>query len=137
MHIQRIIILVLAAIGFIAAFLPWASITVPFLGTVTSTGLNGDGEIQVGFITMGLYIIPVIMTLIGNKARAIRGGLLVGAIIPSVLAGLLMLLIFVGFTEEGYDIGIGTYFALAFGFIIPIVGLVLMGKKPQVEQGVS
>lgn len=132
MHIQRIIIIVLSVIAFIAAFLPWASITVPFLGTVTSTGLNGDGDIQVGFITMGLYLIPAVMTLIGNKANAIRGGLLVGAIIPSIIAGLLMLLIFVGFTNEGYDIGIGTYLALAIGFIIPIVGLVLMGKKPQV-----
>ena len=41
------IVLAAGAVAILASFLPWASITAPFVGTVTTYGTDGDGWITI------------------------------------------------------------------------------------------
>jgi hypothetical protein len=77
MHKQRLTILIIAAIGAAATFLPWVSM--PFVGSINGT--KGDG-----WITFGLYIVPLILSLLKDRNAALNGTLLIVAIIPALIA---------------------------------------------------
>ncbi len=80
MNKQRLGILILALIGMLTTFMPWA--TVSFLGMQrTIKGTDGDG-----WITIVLFLVVLILTLVLGKIKAsIKGAALLGVIIPSVI----------------------------------------------------
>jgi hypothetical protein len=80
MHKQRVVMIVLAAIGAIGTFLPW--VTIPIIGSINGTA--GDG-----WITMSLFAATILVTVfIDNRVRPLNTqyGLLASA--PALLAAL-------------------------------------------------
>lgn len=63
MNKQKLIILIIAAVGAISTFLPWANVT--FLGTISVNGTNGGD----GWITLILFAIAGIISLVGDKMK--------------------------------------------------------------------
>ena len=65
MHKQRLAIVIAAALGIVATFLPWVNIA--FLGSVTGT--NGDG-----WFTLILFIAALVIGLLKDKSAPVTGG---------------------------------------------------------------
>lgn len=80
MHKQRLFIAIAAGIGMLATFLPWMH--APIVGSINGTA--GDG-----WITFGLFAIALIIALVGAKASALSNKLVVAALVPPALAGLI------------------------------------------------
>lgn len=78
MNKQRLAILIIAGLGALATFMPW--VKAPIVGTINGT----KGE---GWITLVLFAVPLIISIFNDKTKALKGVLLYGAIIPSLLAG--------------------------------------------------
>ena len=76
---QRLVILISAALGMIATFLPW--VNAPILGSIAGT--KGDG-----WFTFVLYLIPLVIALIGKQIEPIKAPIIYTAVIPSVIASI-------------------------------------------------
>lgn len=147
MHKQRLTILILAAIGMVATFLPWISI--PIIGTLKGT--EGDG-----WITLGFFAISLALALIGDKSKQIQGGALYGAIIPSLGAvgiGVWKILIFslakaeaksglgndtfAGALVQSVSLEMGIFLVVLMGLAVPIAGFWLRDKDNPNPQSVA
>ena len=136
MHKQRLGIMVLAGIGIAGTFMPWAKLSLFGLNQ-TINGTEGDG-----WITLGLFVIPLLFSLLGNRKNALKIGLLIGAIIASLLAGLVAANDLIGMMSAKYkadtlgasSIGIGLYVIASVSVSLPISALVLKGKAVKVVQ---
>jgi peptidoglycan/LPS O-acetylase OafA/YrhL len=124
MHKQRLIVLGLALLGVIGSFLPWAS--TPF-GSVSGT----DGSD--GYITIILFIIPAVFSLIGNREESMKNWMgIVGAVFGLLgsLVGYINYSNVSGNPMGGFiKIGIGLYLILAAGVLLAILIFVMKGKK--------
>jgi hypothetical protein len=80
MNKQRLAILIAAGLGALATFLPW--VKAPIVGTINGT--EGDG-----WITLVLFSVPLVISLLNDRTKAVKGGILYGAIIPSIIAGII------------------------------------------------
>lgn len=137
MNKQRVAILIIAAFGMLATFMPWVKI--PIMGSINGT--EGDG-----WITLGFYAIPLILTLIGDKTKSIKGGMLVGVIIPSILASVFGIYKIYDFNTamnsnplarllgSVISIEFGLYLIAIAGFAITLVALLIKDKKNEIEQ---
>ncbi|MDP2696046.1 MAG: hypothetical protein Q8O87_02220 [bacterium] len=137
MHKQRLTILILAAVGMAATFVPWA--TIPGLGSISGT--QGDG-----WVTFGLFAIPLIISLLGDKSQSLRGGMLWGAIVSSVLAAAIGVWKIVDINNVvgdnpifqvlggGGGVGIGLYLVVIAGIVLSIVAFVMKGKAAPQNQ---
>lgn len=68
MHKQRLAILIVAAIGVISAFLPWATIDLGLLGGRSSvSGINGDG-----LITLLAFLAAGVVTFLGDQKETVN-----------------------------------------------------------------
>ena len=110
MNKQRLAILIVAGLGALATFMPW--VKAPYVGTINGT--KGDG-----WITLVLFAVPLVMSLLNDKTKALKGGLLYGAIIPSVVAGAIGVWKIIDFNSKMSDIG-GGAFAKALGATVSI-----------------
>jgi len=134
MNKQRLGILIVASLGALATFLPW--VKAPIIGTINGT--KGDG-----WITLVLFAIPLIISLLNDKTQAIKGGLLVGAIIPSIIAGIVGVWKIIDFNSKMSDIGdnpfaqalgatvsieIGLYLVVLAGFALPLIAYLVKDK---------
>ena len=137
MHKQRIAILITAIIGGIGTFLPWAE--VPFLGSINGT--EGDG-----WITLGLFAVPLILALIGKSEEPLKGPKLIGASIASFFAAI------IGFIDlndisglsgsndmisqmmgDMVSVGSGLYVIIIAGIALPILAFALKGSDIPTE----
>lgn len=73
---QRIAIAISAGIGILACFMPWVSL--PIVGTVNGT--SGDG-----LIFAGLLVIPLLLSLLGDKTKQIDKKVKVATILIGIL----------------------------------------------------
>lgn len=73
---QRIAIAISAGIGILACFMPWVSL--PIVGTVN--GASGDG-----LIFAGLLVIPLLLSLLGDKTKQIDKKVKVATILIGIL----------------------------------------------------
>ena len=73
---QRIAIAISAGIGILACFMPWASF--PIIGTVN--GASGDG-----LIFAGLLVIPLLLSLLGDKTKQIDKKIKIATILIGIL----------------------------------------------------
>ena len=78
-HLQRLVLAVIAGFGMFATFLPWFE--VGFFGSVL--GARGDG-----WISFGLFTAAMVIALRGRKSLPLGQGAFVGANITAGLAGL-------------------------------------------------
>lgn len=127
MHKQRGAIIIASVIGMVATFLPW----VKAMNDMGNISVNGTHEAvgRVGWLTLLLFGITVIMVLIGDKQKAIsRGNEFYRAIVPSAIAA------FVGgfhVTQMldnlavGEQLGIGIYLLVLAGIAVLVVAITL------------
>lgn len=79
LHRQRLFLVVASSLGILSTFLPW--IHVPIIGAVS--GASGDG-----WLTLPLFLPTLVLSLRGQKDTPLVGGLRLGAVIPSAIAGI-------------------------------------------------
>ncbi len=77
---QRLGILILAVIGMLSTFMPW--VKVPIVGIVKGT----EDE---GWLTFILFAIPLVLSLLNDKSKPLKEKLLIGSIVPSIIAALI------------------------------------------------
>lgn len=124
MNKQRLAILIAAGLGVTTTFLPW--VKVPIIGTINGT--KGDG-----WITLVLFAIPLIISLLNDKKTKIEGGLLYCAIIPSLVAGGIGIWKIIDFNSKMSDLGdspiaqaLGSSVSIEFGlYLVVLVGILL------------
>jgi len=75
----RIAIAVLAVVGSIATFLPWA--TVPILGPITGTDYSGPG-----WVTLGLFVIGGALALSTGPRKPLTRSMAIASGAPSIVA---------------------------------------------------
>lgn len=131
-----------AVFGMLATFLPW--VKVPLVGDISGT----DGSD--GWITFGLYLIPFIIVLIGDKTQRIKTKSVKFflAIVPALLAtaigiykivDILSVLIdnvdsdddnpFSQVFASGFSIEAGLYLVVLSGIVLTILAFAIKGKK--------
>lgn len=127
MNKQRLFILGAAVLGIIASYLPWISLP---MGSVS--GLKGDG-----WLTLILFLVPTVISVLGNRAASLSKTNLYVAMGPALLAGLLGLYKIIDFNSGMPDtdnpfaiavrstvsVGIGLYLVVAAGLAVPAIGL--------------
>ena len=124
MNKQRLAILIVAGLGALATFLPW--VKVPIVGTINGTA--GDG-----WITLVLFAVPLVISLLNDKTKALKGGLLYGAIIPSLVAGALGIWKIIEFNSKMSEIednpfakALGATVSIEFGlYLLVLAGIAL------------
>ena len=135
MNKQRLAILIVAGLGALATFMPW--VKVPFLGTINGT--KDDG-----WIILLLFAVPLVISLLNDTTKALKDGLLYGAIIPSLVAGAIGIWKIIDFNSKMSDIGdnpfakalratvsieFGLYLVVLAGIALPIVAFLIKDKK--------
>ena len=127
MNKQRLFILGSAVLGIVESFLPW--INLPF-GSVS--GLKGDG-----WLTLILFLVPTIMSVLGNRTTTLSRTNLYICMGPALLSSLIGLYKIIDFNSSLPDgdnpialgvrstlsIGIGLYLVVAAGIAVPAIGL--------------
>lgn len=79
MNKQRLSLLVIAAVGVVATYLPWAK--APFNSSIKGTELGG-------WITMALFFVVIVSSIIGDRTKTIVKNQGMVSLAASVLAGL-------------------------------------------------
>ena len=135
MHNQRTFILIAATLGMLATFLPWA--TIPLYGAINGT--EGDG-----WISLAIFLIPVIACITGQKTQAIKMPRLLAVVIPGLAAAALGVWKIIDLNAlnkpdgdnpyaDSFDgsigIGFGVYVLIAAGLAVAILGFIVKNKK--------
>ena len=135
MNKQRFAILIVAVLGALATFMPW--VKAPIVGTINGT--KGDG-----WVTLVLFAVPLVISLLNDITKALKGGLLYGAIIPSLVAGAIGVWKIFDFNSKMSDIGnnpfakallatvsieFGLYLVVLAGIALPIFAFFIKNKE--------
>lgn len=137
MNKQRLGILITAALGALATFMPW--VKMPLVGTVNGT--QGDG-----WITFALFLVPVVLTLLNDKSVPLKGAKLYGSIACAIIASLIGILKvselssisdssgneFAKALSDSISIGFGLYMVILAGIALPIVAYLIKDKSKEV-----
>lgn len=124
MNKQRIAIIIACILGIISVFLPWMEH--PFRGTVTGF----HPRIPFGKIALLLFIIPLVLTFLKDRSKALTGGLLYGAIAGGVISAIMGIMAINTFSKEIMaHIGMGLYLLVLAGFSIPAIGFLVKDKE--------
>jgi len=119
MEKKRKFILIIAVLGMIGTFLPWAS---AFGFTVSGT--KGDG-----WITLVLFAIGgAIAFFNGDKADAIKQKVMAGVWVPAAIAAVIALLKIFKSRPAGVSIGIGLWLIAIAGIAQVFVSLFFKGE---------
>lgn len=145
MNKQRTAVLAIAVLGMSATFMPWAEL--PILGGMSGTNNN------LGWISFGLFALPALLSIVGDKSENMKLGLLLLAIVSSLFAAFLG-----GFTirefgnaademagENLFDDlilphmspGYGLYVVIIAGVALPLFGLLLRDSRKTAETAAS
>jgi hypothetical protein len=121
MHKQRLSLVISAAVGIIATFLPFMKTWFNSVSLIETR----DGS---GYVVLALFAICIIITLVGNRTAAMTKGHLAGAIIAGVLPGLLIILAAIAMGNDDLaniftSFDIGFYVILVVSAAIVILGL--------------
>ena len=132
MNKQRLAILIVAGLGALATFLPWAKIP---------GGTAPQGEC---WITLGLFTIAILISLSKDKTESIKGGLLYATMIPGILAVAIGLKYNSEMPEKAIDLGVehggkltigtGLYLVVLAGIALPIVGFLIKEREEVKEK---
>jgi len=116
MHKQRIAIASGAVAGMFGTFLPWAHL--PITGAAISGTAFGPYEGVIGWLTLVLFTIILLLILRGDRRQILRGGKSLAAAYCAALAVLVGGMKTREVVSMRYGIGIGLYIMLAAGFAI-------------------
>ncbi|MCD4700445.1 MAG: hypothetical protein K8S24_01170 [Candidatus Aegiribacteria sp.] len=120
MEKKRKFIFIIAVVGMIGTFLPWASIA----GFVTVSGTEGDG-----WITFALFAIGgAIAFFSGEKTEAIKKKITTVIWIPAAIAAIIAL-INVFKLSHGFSAGFGLWLVIIAGFAQVFVSFFFKGES--------
>lgn len=134
MNKQRLAILIAAGLGALATFMPW--VNAPLVGAIAGTKSDG-------WITFGLFAIPMGISLLNDKSKRMEGTPLYGAFVPAIIAGLFGLWKVIDFNSlmgevsdnpfakamrESISIGFGLYLVILAGIAVPVLAYVIKDK---------
>ena len=118
MEKKRKFILIIAVVGMIGTFLPWASIA----GFVTVSGTEGDG-----WITFALFAIGgAIAFFSGQKTEALKKKIMTAVWVPAAIAAIIAL-INVFKLSHGFSAGFGIWLVIIAGLAQVFVTLFFKG----------
>ncbi|MBN1637746.1 MAG: hypothetical protein JW866_02175, partial [Ignavibacteriales bacterium] len=129
MNKQKLVILIIAAVGAISTFLPWAK--VEFGGSISINGTNGGD----GWITFGLFAVAGAMAFLGDKTKPLSGIYKTITLITGLIASVIGILNIVNIKSELSEISSTELYgdqlkdivSLGFGlWLIVISGLALV-----------
>ncbi|MEO1484605.1 MAG: hypothetical protein AAFU57_02585 [Bacteroidota bacterium] len=139
MNKQRIAILLIASLGLLATFMPWA--TVPILG-----GMSGT-ENTLGWVSLSFFAIPMVVSLIGNKHKDLVRIALIVTVTASVLAFVTCICqlyvfnsmdssdnLFEAMLAEQIKVGFGLYIALFAGLLLPLFAFLMRDSELSAKQ---
>ena len=121
MNRQRMIIAVLAVIGIVSVFLPWAKI----MGiSISGTDAGNDG-----WIALALYAVALGMAMMGDRTQPLGGKFKWGAVVAGLLAAAVGILNIMDVTKDlaAKYIGIGLWLTGLAGVLILVVALAMGG----------
>lgn len=145
MNKQRIAVLAIAVLGMTAIFMPWMEL--PILG-----GVNGTNN-ALGWVTFGLFALPALLSMIGDKSGNMKLGLLILAAVSGIIAALLGVLTISEFGNVADEMagenlfddlilphmspGYGLYVVIIAGVALPLFGLLLRDSRKPAEAAPS
>lgn len=121
MHSQRTLLLIAAAVGAVANFLPWVS--TPFRSFSGADIAGSDG-----WITMALCLLALAPSLSGDRRVATSGGARTGLFLIGALVALIAIHDIVSMNDKIGDnqyvsVGIGLYLTAGAGIVLAIGGV--------------
>jgi hypothetical protein len=133
---QRLTMVILALVGIISCFLPWASQIISILGF----------EVLTGQICLGFFSVTLIISLIGDIKKDLRDWQLLVPYTSGLLSLVISVLHILGlniissqnsFINEsalsGYELGFAPYIAASVSLLICILIFVLKDAKKELE----
>lgn len=141
MNKQRLAVLIAAAVGMLASFMPW--VKAPLVGSVN--GINGAD----GWINLVLFAIPLALCLLKDKTQPLKGAFLYGAIAPAIIACIFGVWKIIDFERAvssmsdpsnpfaqalsaSVSIEFGLYLVVLAGIALPILAFVVKEDKKEV-----
>ena len=142
MNKQKIVLVVIAAVGILATFMPW--VNVPIVGSINGT--QGGGP---GWITLGLFAVALVVSLLGDRSKALISPNLYGVVLPGAIAAIYAIYKIVKFRSamgdmDGGDnpfaaalgssvsVGVGLYLVALVGIALVIVPFVLKDETTSI-----
>ncbi len=127
MHNQRIALIVSAFVGIIGTFLPFMK---SFINSVSLIE-TGDGT---GYVIIVAFVVSIIVSFMGDQNVAMTKGHLIGAIVPGVIPGAILLLLVMARMNDNLarffsSFGIGFYLVVIASFLIWILGIALKANE--------
>ena len=119
MNKQRFAMLGAAIVGALCTFMPWIQVS----NIRTIYGFDA-----VGWYTFSLFLVPIVLLLLNDRAKPVKNGLLFITIIPPIIAGIIgvnKILQFnnlrSGMTENFFTQRIGDSIAIGFGLYLVVI----------------
>ena len=131
MNKQRLAILITAGLGGLATFMPW--IKAPIIGSVSGT--QGDG-----WITLMLFAVAIVLSLMNDRSKMLVGGLRLVAVIPPLIAAAIGIQKIIEFKSKMADlddnpfskalsaaisIDFGLYLLVFAGLLLPVLAFAI------------
>lgn len=91
MNKQRLAILIASVIGALGTFMPWVSL--PIVGSINGT--KGDG-----YITLLCFLVPIVLSILGNRKTALSGVRMYGAIAGAGISSLIAIYKIIDFNSK-------------------------------------
>lgn len=137
MNKQRQVILIIAIIGMLATFMPWVNI--PIIGAI-------NGARGIGWLTLILYAIPAVVTLLNDRTKQLEGASFYLALVPGIICSIIAIYKIIEFNSamgdsgtpyaddigSGITIGFGLYLVILAGIAIP-ASAYLLKEQPKAE----
>ncbi|MBN2571990.1 MAG: hypothetical protein JXA68_07670 [Ignavibacteriales bacterium] len=140
MNKQKLVIIIIAALGVVSTFLPWA--TVKLYASISINGTNGGD----GWITLGLFAIAGTLSLIGDRKRPLNGTYKIITMVAGLVAAVVGILNIVNMRSKLSEIsnqnffgdqlkdmvstGFGLWLIVICGLALAIVIYLMREKKP-------
>ena len=105
---QRKMILIAAAVGVIAMFLPWWSISLGFLGSGSVNGMHGEG-----ILVFLCFLAAGALAYMGDQTKNLDRTNWMFTLIAGGVASLIMIIRFISWLDILNALSIGFYLALA------------------------
>lgn len=118
---QRFAILILALAGMAATFMPWME--APMIGSIRGT--KDDG-----WLTFFLFLIPLILSMVGDKSRPLRSWFLYAAVLPGLVATAIGISNFFQEQSPTFSPGYGLYLMILAGIVLAIAAFLFQGNGP-------
>jgi hypothetical protein len=121
---QRLAIALLAIVGISSTFMPWVKIS-PVEYTL--------GTEDLGWITLGLFIVPLILVFLGRRSRLLKEGSLYVAMAASILAALVGVWKIIDLDTRVVSVEYGLYLLVIAGFAIPLAAYIIGDRTTSVS----